>query len=48
MTECTDCNDEIDSDWYMCIGGVVYGPCTSEWCGGVCEAAYSCDCECHK
>jgi len=33
-----------DSDLYMCIDGLVYGPCTSEYCCGVCEIEGDCTC----
>lgn len=36
------------SDIYMCIEGVVYGPCESPECGGYCEATDDCGCPCHK
>lgn len=36
-----------DNDTLMCIDGVVIGPCEYEGCGGVCEAWWDCECECH-
>lgn len=29
-------------DYYLCINGVIYGPCDHENCGGVCEDAGTC------
>ena len=31
-----------DPDDYACIGGVMYGPCTSDDCGGICESCDDC------
>ena len=39
MNEPTVCPCGHDlSGYYMCINGLVYGPCENEYCGGVCEA----------
>lgn len=38
-------------DLYLCINGVIYGPCPDENCGGVCEAVGECtspDCACRE
>jgi len=39
-----------DGDTWACIDGIVYGPCTSERCSGVCEQDGTCECtaEQHK
>lgn len=39
-----------DPFWDMeaCVGGNIYGPCSSEQCGGVCSYVCPCDCECHN
>lgn len=31
-----------------CINGIVYVPCESEFCGGVCSIGGDCACICHK
>lgn len=40
------CGHELDStgepDLYQCIAGAIYGPCTSDECGGVCESVADC------
>lgn len=40
------CGHELDSsgdpDLYQCIAGEIYGPCTADECGGVCEAVAEC------
>lgn len=38
-------------DLYLCINGVIYGPCPDENCGGVCEAVGECtspECACRE
>ena len=37
-----------DGDTWACIYGYVYGPCTSDMCGGVCELEGWCDCTATK
>jgi hypothetical protein len=44
----TDCACGFDSEQSRCIDGSVYGPCVSEYCGGVCEFVGDCDCTCHQ
>lgn len=41
---CDTCSDQ---GMYGCINGHVYGPCTSDRCGGLCEYVGICDCQCH-
>lgn len=44
--DCERCNS---SDYvYWCIEGEWWGPCESEYCGGGCEYAGECPCECHQ
>lgn len=31
-----------------CVGGAVYGYCSSEACDGICEYVGRCDCRCHS
>lgn len=40
--------DGTDGEEIGCVDGDVYGPCSSEYCGGVCEYVSACDCPCHK
>ncbi len=50
-TQCYSCTNEYDDAGYglfMCISGMVYGPCSYEECGGVCEAYGTCECTCHE
>lgn len=42
------CHCGLMGDDYMCINGIVYGPCGDEHCGGVCVIDGDCDCDCHK
>lgn len=35
-----------DDEMTMCLDGVVYGPCVSEYCYGACEYEGFCLCEC--
>jgi hypothetical protein len=37
----------LDGDTWACIGpeGIIYGPCGSDRCPGVCESDGTCDCE---
>lgn len=37
----------FDGELFMCIDGRVYGPCSHDACGGVCEYHGECECECH-
>lgn len=38
----------LAGDTWCCIKGEVYGPCSSDACGGVCEAEGRCPCDlCH-
>lgn len=46
-TEQHDCTCATDDD-YACIAGIVYGPCESDHCGGVCENVGSCGCLLHS
>lgn len=34
-------------DEYRCIRGIVYGPCSSDACGGVCTSEGACTCPVH-
>jgi hypothetical protein len=34
-----------DGDLWACIDGTIYGPCTADNCGGVCEVDGYCDCK---
>ncbi len=43
----TECLCGLDAELWRCIDGTVYGPCGSEYCGGVCEHVGACDCDCH-
>lgn len=42
-----DCECDLDGEWWMCVGGRVYGPCEDEHCGGVCELKGDCRHSCH-
>lgn len=47
---CYECTGEYDDGGYglyMCIQGIVYGPCEYPECGGVCESIGTCACTCH-
>lgn len=35
------CGHPMDDD-YLCIDRYIYGPCTSDYCGGVCEINGDC------
>lgn len=44
------CGHPIGDD-YLCVGRYVYGPCSDEHCGGVCEIDKDCtsaDCACKQ
>lgn len=36
------------NDEYACIRGNVYGPCDSDYCGGVCTLDGRCSCPLHS
>jgi hypothetical protein len=38
----------INGEDTACHDGELYGPCTSEYCNGQCEAIGSCTCDCHE
>jgi len=40
-------NDRWEGEQVACIAGTVYGPCTEDVCGGVCESEGRCDCLLH-
>lgn len=40
--------DGTDGEDTACIDGTLYGPCSSEHCGGVCEYVGACGCACHR
>lgn len=42
------CDCGLDGEWEMCINGIVYGECGSQYCYGVCAAIGNCGCDCHK
>lgn len=42
-----DCACAQDKELWICLDGEIYGPCENENCGGMCESAGKCDCECH-
>jgi len=46
MTEaaCSECEG---NDAWGCLNGEIYGYCTSELCGGLCEYEGTCGCGCH-
>lgn len=48
MSSVDECDCGQDGDWWACIGGLLYGPCESDRCGGVCEFKGECDHDCHK
>ena len=45
MSETCTC---LNGDMWRCIDGRVYGPCSSEQCGGVCEYDGGCPCSLHQ
>lgn len=46
MSYCAiDCG--LDGD-YMCIDGLIYGPCGADECGGACIYLDDCKCSCHN
>lgn len=47
MEEPHKCFPETE-EFYMCIDGIVFGPCEYPTCGGVCVYAYECNCHCHE
>ena len=45
---CNSCSDDVPFETEGCIDGGWYGPCGSEFCGGICEYKGDCPCQCHK
>lgn len=52
MTTATACPCGHPLGDYMCLNGRIYGPCESEFCGGVCDDTFgTCtadDCACEE
>lgn len=50
---CLSCADQVTVDAHPewedtgCLDGEVYGPCESEFCGGLCDFVRRCGCPCH-
>ena len=52
-TKCRSCVDSDSDQWDNlwdeegCLDGEVYGYCSSDLCGGLCESFGTCPCTCH-
>jgi hypothetical protein len=45
---CVQLNGSIpDGESWLCLDGILYGPCGAEECSGSCEDNGDCTCRCH-